>query len=153
MAEYSGAHGKNRTSEPRQHLARGWAKRIAIALFRGEALGVRRKGSAFDIVTDADEACEAALSAALQQVFPGVVVVGEEGTERQAWLLDSIASAPSAFVVDPLDGTKNFASRLPLFGIVVAGTPYLPSHTTGGLLCALDEASWLACRAALLDES
>ena len=32
------------------------------------------------------------------------------------------------------------------------GTPYLPSHPTGGLICAPDEASWLALREALFGE-
>lgn len=32
------------------------------------------------------------------------------------------------------------------------GTPYLPTHTTGGLICAPDEASWHAARNALLGD-
>jgi len=35
-------------------------------------------------------------------------------------LLDALGQAELAFVVDPLDGTKNFASGLPLFGVMVA---------------------------------
>jgi len=81
---------------------------------------IRVKTSAFDIVTDADEACEAALTALLQNRFPSAVVIGEEAADRDPRLLDALASAELAFLVDPLDGTRNFASGLPLFGVMVA---------------------------------
>ena len=83
---------------------------------------VREKSSRFDIVTDADEAAEAAISVALEAAYPGAVVVGEEAAARNANLLDVIGIAELAFVLDPLDGTKNFASGIPLFGIMVAAT-------------------------------
>ena len=83
---------------------------------------VREKSSRFDIVTDADEAAEAAISAALEAAYPTAVIVGEEATARDRSLLDAIGSADLAFVVDPLDGTMNFASGLPLFGVMAAAT-------------------------------
>ena len=81
---------------------------------------MRQKTSAFDIVTEADEAAEAVIAASLRAAFPGAVIVGEEATERDPALLKTIGSAELAFVVDPIDGTKNFASGLPLFGVMVA---------------------------------
>ena len=81
---------------------------------------VREKSSRFDIVTDADDATELAISTALVAAYPGAVVVGEEATARDHSLLDAIGVADLAFVVDPLDGTKNFASGLPLFGVMAA---------------------------------
>lgn len=83
---------------------------------------VREKASRFDIVTDADEAAEAAISAALQAAYPAATIVGEEATARDQGLLDAIRTADLAFVVDPLDGTMNFASGLPLFGVMAAAT-------------------------------
>jgi len=83
---------------------------------------IRRKSSAFDLVTEADEAAEAAISAALTAAFPGAVVIGEEGTHREPALLETIAGAELAFIVDPVDGTRNFASHLPLFGVMTAVT-------------------------------
>jgi len=45
-------------------------------------------------------------------------VVGEEAVHHDAGLLDAIATAELAFIVDPIDGTKNFVSGLPLPGLV-----------------------------------
>lgn len=82
----------------------------------------RRKTSAFDVVTEADERAEAAIGAGLRAAFPGAALVGEEAAHRDPALLDAIATAELAFVIDPLDGTRNFASGLPLFGVMVAAT-------------------------------
>ena len=83
---------------------------------------IRQKSSAFDLVTEADDAAEAVISAALTAAFPGAVVVGEEGAHKEPALLDAIAGAQLAFIVDPVDGTRNFASHLPLFGVMTAVT-------------------------------
>ena len=73
-------------------------------------------------MTDADEAAEHAISIALEAAYPGAVVVGEEATAKNSSLLGAIGTADLAFVIDPIDGTKNFASGLPLFGIMIAAT-------------------------------
>jgi fructose-1,6-bisphosphatase/inositol monophosphatase family enzyme len=86
------------------------------------AAQVREKSSRFDVVTDADEAAEHAISVALETAYPGAVVIGEEATAKNSTLLDAIGTAGLAFVLDPLDGTRNFASGLPLFGIMAAAT-------------------------------
>jgi fructose-1,6-bisphosphatase/inositol monophosphatase family enzyme len=73
-----------------------------------------------DLVTDADEAAERTIAGGLRQIFPHAVLIGEEATERDPSLLDRLADAYLAFLIDPVDGTKNFASGLPLFGVMVA---------------------------------
>jgi fructose-1,6-bisphosphatase/inositol monophosphatase family enzyme len=83
---------------------------------------VREKSSRFDVVTDADEAAELAMSTALKDAYPEAVVVGEEAAATDHTLLGAIGTADLAFVLDPLDGTKNFASGLPLFGVMAAAT-------------------------------
>ena len=83
---------------------------------------IRQKSSTFDLVTEADEAAEAVITAALKSAFPGSVVIGEESTQKEPALLDTIADAELAFIVDPVDGTRNFASNLPLFGVMAAVT-------------------------------
>lgn len=89
--------------------------------FRNLADGaVRTKTSAVDLVTDADEAAERLITARVQASFPGTVVIGEEATSRKPSLLDALADAELAVLVDPVDGTKNFASGLPLFGVMAA---------------------------------
>jgi fructose-1,6-bisphosphatase/inositol monophosphatase family enzyme len=83
---------------------------------------VREKSSSFDIVTDADEAAERAISEGLRRLYPGSAVVGEEAVASDPRLMARIADAELAFIVDPIDGTKNFASGVPLFGVMVAAT-------------------------------
>ncbi len=80
---------------------------------------VRYKTSIHDIVTDADVAAEAAITAKLRASFPDAAVIGEEAAAADPKLLDRLAEADFAFIVDPVDGTKNFASGLPLFGVII----------------------------------
>jgi fructose-1,6-bisphosphatase/inositol monophosphatase family enzyme len=81
---------------------------------------VRHKSSAFDPVTEADEAAERAISVQLRASFPGALIVGEEATSADPSLLHHLEDAPLAFVVDPIDGTRNFIAGLPLFGVMAA---------------------------------
>jgi fructose-1,6-bisphosphatase/inositol monophosphatase family enzyme len=81
---------------------------------------VRHKSSIFDPVSEADEAAERAISTALLAAFPGALIVGEEATAADPSLLERLADAPLAFVVDPIDGTRNFIADLPLFGVMAA---------------------------------
>jgi fructose-1,6-bisphosphatase/inositol monophosphatase family enzyme len=89
---------------------------------RLQDLHVREKSSAFDVVTEADEAAERAIAAALLQAFPCATIIGEEATAGDPKALDQIPTADLAFIIDPVDGTKSFVSGLPLFGIMVAAT-------------------------------
>jgi fructose-1,6-bisphosphatase/inositol monophosphatase family enzyme len=98
------------------------AARIEILpRFRNLAAGaVRTKSGPLDLVTDADEAAERFITAALRRRFPGCLVVGEEAATADPALLDGLRDAELAFVVDPVDGTANFAAGLPLFGVMAA---------------------------------
>jgi fructose-1,6-bisphosphatase/inositol monophosphatase family enzyme len=82
--------------------------------------GVRAKSSPQDLVTDADENAERRIAAALAALFPDALVVGEEAAAADASLLDRLAEAERAIVLDPLDGTFNFAHGVPLFGVMAA---------------------------------
>lgn len=87
-------------------------RRLAVA-------DIRAKDGPLDIVTEADEAAERRIEADLRRRFPGCAVVGEEAASADPSLLDRLADAELAFVVDPIDGTSNYASGLPLFGSMV----------------------------------
>ena len=82
--------------------------------------GIREKSSALDLVTDADELAERHITAGLLARFPGCLVVGEEATATDRALPSRMRDAELAFVVDPVDGTANFAAGLPLFGVMAA---------------------------------
>ena len=81
---------------------------------------IRRKTSAADLVTDADEQAERMIAAELGARYPGALVLGEEACSAEPALLDGLAGAELAFVIDPVDGTYNFASGVPLFGVMLA---------------------------------
>lgn len=89
--------------------------------FRNLAAGsVRTKTGPLDLVTEADEAAERHIAAGLRRMFPGCVVVGEEAASNDPALLKTLAGVDLAFVIDPVDGTANFASGLALFGTMIA---------------------------------
>lgn len=81
---------------------------------------VRAKSGPLDLVTEADEAAERLITAWLETRFPGCLVVGEEAASANPSLLRGLEDAELAFVVDPIDGTSNYAAGVPLFGVMVA---------------------------------
>ncbi len=81
---------------------------------------IRAKSGPLDLVTEADEAAERAITTGLRRMFPGCLVVGEEATASDPALPRGLADAELAFTVDPIDGTSNYAAGLPLFGCMVA---------------------------------
>lgn len=84
-----------------------------VALMLGSARRVGTKSSATDVVTEADLASEALIRRLLAEVTPDSGVLGEE---------QGAASAGQRlqWVVDPLDGTVNFAYGVPIFAISIA---------------------------------
>lgn len=102
-------------------ILRNAAQTEILPRFKNLSAGeIRAKTSRLDLVTDADEAAERAIEAQLLQAFPKAVVIGEEGVSRDPALLDGLGEADLAFILDPVDGTLNFASGLPLFGVMAS---------------------------------
>jgi len=102
-------------------LLRTAARKEVMPRFqRLEAGDIRAKTGPLDIVTEADEQAERVIAAGLHHLFPGCVVVGEEAAASNPSLLGRLEAAELAFVVDPVDGTQNFAAGLPLFGVMAA---------------------------------
>ncbi len=89
--------------------------------FRNLGAGdVRMKSEAIDLVTEGDEAAERLIKARMDEIAPGAVFIGEELVAADPALLDKLADADLAVVVDPIDGTFNFAAGLPLFGVMAS---------------------------------
>ncbi|WMT90430.1 inositol monophosphatase [Pelagibacterium sp. H642] len=97
---------------------------VMPGFFNLERLGVRTKTTVDDLVTDADEGAERALQSELAKLLPGALFVGEEMVARDASVLDAIGETETTIIVDPIDGTWNFANGVPLFGMMVAITRY-----------------------------
>ncbi|SCX01621.1 Inositol-1-monophosphatase SuhB [Agrobacterium sp. DSM 25558] len=77
---------------------------------------VRIKTEAIDLVTEADEAAERLIRDRVAEFMPDALFVGEEAVAADPSLLTKLGEADLAVVVDPIDGTFNFAAGLPLFG-------------------------------------
>lgn len=90
--------------------------------FYGQPLTVDAKADDSPL-TQADLASHRFITTKLNEAFPEIPIVSEEDGEREA----SIARAPLLFVVDPLDGTKEFIKQTGSFtvniGLVQNGRP------------------------------
>ncbi|MER8829260.1 inositol monophosphatase family protein [Mesorhizobium sp. M0938] len=80
---------------------------------------VRQKTSAADLVTEADVNAERLITVRLRERYPKAMIVGEEACSDDPALLQGLGEADLAFVIDPVDGTFNFASGVPLFGVML----------------------------------
>ncbi len=97
------------------------ARAEILPRFRRLAAGdIRAKSGPLDLVTAADEAAERRITAALRALHPGCFVLGEEAAAADPSLLGQLREHDLAFVVDPVDGTANFAAGVPLFGVMCA---------------------------------
>ncbi|MGJ6979587.1 inositol monophosphatase family protein [Aestuariimicrobium soli] len=73
-----------------------------------------------DLVTVADRESEEVLTEWFAMVAPDALVVGEEAVFSNPSLPEGLAAAELAYTVDPVDGTRNFASGSPDYGVMVA---------------------------------
>lgn len=80
---------------------------------------VREKGPG-DLVTVADEAAEHRLTPALAALLPGSVVVGEEAAAADPTVIGRLDGDQPVWVIDPIDGTANFAEAKGDFGVMVS---------------------------------
>ncbi|MBI5896338.1 MAG: inositol monophosphatase, partial [Desulfobacterales bacterium] len=87
--------------------------RILIDHF-GKPLQVRKKG-AIDLVTQADVASEKEIVATIQEVFPEHGILAEESG-------GGAGNGHDRWIIDPLDGTTNYAHHLPVFAVSIAYT-------------------------------
>lgn len=103
----------------------------------GNISGFEKKG-AIDLLTEADTGSEKVIIETIKKVFPAHGILAEESG---AWNQD----AEFVWIIDPLDGTTNFAHNLGLFAVsiafavkgnIVAGTVLNP--ITGELFTAIE---------------
>lgn len=84
----------------------------------GKPIAKSSKSTPFDIVTEADKAVEEIISGFLLERYPDFRLIGEEG----GGMGTSASEAEYFWFVDPLDGTTNFANKLPIFATSIALT-------------------------------
>lgn len=96
------------------------AARVGGAVLRQyfeEGVTIRDKsaggGKSYDLVSDADEQSEKAIESFLRQAYPTHELLGEEA------LQGGDATADHLWIIDPLDGTNNFAHRIEHFAVSI----------------------------------
>lgn len=75
--------------------------------------------AADDVVTVADAEAEDILSEGLARLLPGAAIVGEEASHADPAIMERLGNS-LCWIIDPLDGTNNFAAGNAPFGVLVA---------------------------------
>ncbi|MCX6180061.1 MAG: histidinol-phosphatase [Chlorobiales bacterium] len=88
------------------------AGRLTLDFFSRKSLQVFTKRDSTP-VTEADRQAEELIRAAIMSKFPGDGLLGEEFDERPA-------ENNRRWIIDPIDGTKAFIHRVPLYGVLIA---------------------------------
>ncbi len=102
-------------------LLRHTAREAILPRFRTLAEGEAEEKSPGEIVTIADREAEAILTQGLSALRPGALVLGEEASAADPNLLPAFhAGDAPTWLVDPLDGTANFAAGKEPFAVMVA---------------------------------
>jgi fructose-1,6-bisphosphatase/inositol monophosphatase family enzyme len=125
-------------------LMRKIGRDVVMARFRKLAAADIEEKATDDYVTVADKESEARLTEGLLAILPGSHVIGEEAVAADPSLLGHLREG-QAWIVDPIDGTGNYAAGRMPFAIMVA-------LAEGGIVQAgwiLDPVTRRMCHAAL----
>ena len=125
-------------------MMRSVAADIILPRFRTLAAHEIAEKTPGDLVTIADRESEARLTDRLAALLPGSRVIGEEAAAADPAILDGIGEGV-AWVIDPLDGTMNFAEGKHPFAIMIA--LIADGETQAGWI--LDPVTGRLCHAAL----
>ena len=97
------------------------SRKAILPRFRNLAEGeIGQKSGPADLVTLADTEAEALITEKVAPAWPEAVVLGEEAVAADPDARQRMAEAEWAVIVDPVDGTWNFAKGLATFGVILA---------------------------------
>ncbi|MFF3258143.1 inositol monophosphatase family protein [Streptomyces sp. NPDC002932] len=97
------------------------------------------KNGPHDLVTTADRLAEEHLTAALSRLLPGSVVVGEEAVHADPEVYGALGGDAPVWIVDPVDGTRQFVRGEPGFCTLVALAHHGETLASWTYAAALDE--------------
>ncbi len=100
-------------------LIRDVAEMIVLPRYRTLAAHQIEEKSPGDYVTIADKESELALNAGLAEILSTARMVGEEAAAADPAVLDGLDKG-AVWIIDPIDGTGNFAAGQPHFAIMIA---------------------------------
>ena len=105
--------------EPVVALMRQVARDVVMPRFRNLAAHEISEKAANDFVTIADKESELRLAEGLAAILPEAGIIGEEACAADPTILERAGHGLN-WIIDPIDGTGNFASGNPPFGIMIA---------------------------------
>ncbi|MFE2580356.1 inositol monophosphatase family protein [Streptomyces sp. NPDC059378] len=97
-----------RSVDVEQAIREAAAAEIMPRFRRLGANDIDQKSGPHDLVTDADRNAERYLTKELAALLPGSVVVGEEAVDADPTTYDAIQGDALVWIVDPVDGTRQF---------------------------------------------
>jgi myo-inositol-1(or 4)-monophosphatase len=103
------------------------------------AIEIRTKSASIDLVTEVDHQCEALIVSGLHAERPGDAILAEEGRG------DDRADAPWRWIIDPIDGTTNYAHGYPRFCVSI-GVECNDTRTVGVVYDPLLDEMYTAVR-------
>jgi len=112
--------GHEPSSEAVLDLMRAVAEEQILPRHRRLAEGDVDQKAPGDFVTIADREAERVLTRELTAMAPGCLVIGEEACFSDPALEGAAGSAEHAFLVDPVDGTRNFVRGSADFAVMIA---------------------------------
>lgn len=114
-----GTDGLGALNEGVHAAMREASERAILPRYRSLAAHEIIAKAADDVVTVADQESEAILAEHLARLLPEAALVGEEAAHTDPTILARLDDS-LCWIIDPLDGTNNFAGNKPPFGILVA---------------------------------
>ncbi len=108
------------SADVEESVRRAAAAEIMPRFRRLAAHEIDQKAGPHDLVTDADRNAELYLTEALGALLPGSVVVGEEAVHANPVSYEAIRADAPVWIVDPVDGTRQFVRGEPGFCTLVA---------------------------------
>lgn len=100
-------------------LLRRVGAEVVLPRFRHLDAGDIEEKAKDDLVTVADREAEVQLAQGLADIDPAARIVGEEACAADPTLLDTVGSG-RLWLIDPVDGTNNFAAGRTPFGMILA---------------------------------
>ncbi len=100
-------------------LMRETAEKTLLKHYQKLSIGDVTDKAADDVVTIADTESEAMLAEGLAKILPDAVIVGEEAAHADPAIFERLSNK-LCWIIDPLDGTNNYAVGKPPFGILLA---------------------------------
>ncbi|WOI56556.1 inositol monophosphatase family protein [Palleronia sp. LCG004] len=121
------------------------AKAEILPCFRNlDAADIDTKTGPEDLVTVADRAAEAAMAERIARILPDAALVGEEAVSDDPSILDRLEGKGTCVILDPIDGTANFARGNANFGMILAVTE--GAETVLGVLYDPVMDDWIVAR-------